>query len=462
MYNYLKMISKNQVDTSANTSPRRGYWPGSNKMKLRLVFWPQRSFFFQRWTIRKLQIENDGLVRSALRYLATSVESDWLKPGPKSGRTSSLKEYTQKNRFVDKRKIEVKGGNGGRGSVSFAREPNQDVAAADGGDGGKGGDVVFVASREINHLGGLHPSYNAPSGSPGSRNAHGRGGSNLEVVVPVGTVLGCTREVDESDQEPRQPVPNLKPTAPQAKTIDLDKEGDRAIVALGGKGGWGNRRFKSSTNRSPKQFGPGEKGEAWRVELELKLLADVGLVGYPNAGKSSLLAALTRARPKVANYAFTTVHPNLGMVAYEDGTTFSMADLPGIIEGAHQNKGLGLTFLRHIERTRLLCYVLDISGQATDRPVNELDALFKELYYYLPALVNRPAVVVANKIDLPGSVNNLEYLIQHVERLPAARYRPTHRLSVVPISAKTGQGMEQLAMALKRIVLENSNSGIKK
>src|ERR1043165_4984877 len=259
-------------------------------------------------------------------------------------------------KFVDEASLKAQAGNGGRGSTSFRREKFVPFGGPDGGDGGDGGSVYLRAAPGINTLADfrIERTYKAKSGEPGSSNdCFGRGGEDLYIPVPVGTMI---READTGEQ-----------------LGDLVKEGDTLLVARGGKGGWGNQRFKSSTNRAPRQFGPGLPGEKRLLELEMKVIADVGLLGLPNAGKSPLTRAVSAARPKVADYPFTTLHPNLGVVSVGEHRSFVMADIPGLIEGAAEGAGLGIRFLKHLQRTRVLLHLVDISPPDPEAdPVKEI------------------------------------------------------------------------------------------
>ncbi len=320
--------------------------------------------------------------------------------------------------FRDAIEIEVTAGSGGDGVVSFFREKYRPKGGPDGGDGGRGGDVYLRASEHVDSLAKVsRRRYRAPSGAHGQGGErHGRAGADLYIEVPVGT-----RVFDAETGE---------------LLADLVAPGQTVRVARGGEGGRGNAAFKSPTRQAPRFAEAGLPGERRRLRLELLSLADVGLVGYPNAGKSSLLAALTRARPKIADYPFTTLAPNLGVVEDEAGLRrFTLADIPGIIEGASEGKGLGLDFLRHIARTRVLLYVLD----AGEDPVRGLGALLKEVEAYDPGLRRRPSLVALNKTDLVGEEEELGRLEAALARFG----RP-----VVAVSALTGAGLSTLKAAL--------------
>ncbi|MEW5914400.1 MAG: GTPase ObgE [Thermodesulfobacteriota bacterium] len=322
-------------------------------------------------------------------------------------------------RFVDEAIIEVAAGDGGRGCVSFMRQRFQPKGGPDGGDGGRGGDVVLRASQRVATLAdhSYLRHFRAGRGAHGQgSNKTGRAGQGKVVEVPVGTIV--------RDQETGEVV------------ADLTSEGQEVVVVQGGRGGKGNRHFVSSTHRTPRLAQPGEEGQKRTLHLELKLLAQVGLIGLPNAGKSSLIAAASAARPKVADYPFTTLIPNLGVVQLEGREPFTMADIPGLVAGAHKGAGLGLRFLKHVERTRLFLYVVDLS---TERPAEDLEAVRAELRAYDPALASRGGLVAANKLDLPQAQENLESFQRQVQ---------AQGLEVFPISALSGQGVPALLAAL--------------
>jgi GTP-binding protein len=323
--------------------------------------------------------------------------------------------------FVDRVKIFVKGGDGGRGCVSFRREPYVPRGGPDGGVGGKGGDVTLVAVSHQNTLLPLryHTEFRAQRGEHGGPgNRTGAEGVDLLVQVPPGTIAA-----DEQTGEVLGEVLH---------------EGDRLRVARGGRGGRGNRSFLSNRNRAPREAEPGEPGEERWLRLDLKLIAEVGLLGFPNAGKSTLLAAISSARPKIGDYPFTTLSPVLGVVEVDE-QTFVAADIPGIVEGAHEGAGLGLQFLRHVERTRVLVHVVDASGLSGRAAVDDLRAVREEVRRYDPALLERPQVLVASKRDAVGEEDPLPALRAEAERL---------RIPVHPVSAVTGEGLLQLKRAL--------------
>jgi len=324
-------------------------------------------------------------------------------------------------KFVDEATLKVQAGNGGRGKVSFRREKSVPFGGPDGGDGGDGASVYLRAAPGINTLADFRISrtYRAPHGEPGgSTDCTGRGGEDLYIPVPVGTVI-VDLETDEV-------------------LGDLTREGKMVLVAKGGKGGWGNQRFKSSTNRSPRQFGPGLPGEKRTLKLEMKVIADVGLLGLPNAGKSTLIRAVSAARPKVADYPFTTLYPNLGVVAVGMHRSFVMADIPGLIEGAAEGAGLGIKFLKHLQRTGVLLHLVDIAPVDPDAdPVGDARAIAAELKKFSPDLAAKPRWLVLNKIDLLPEAEVEKRCKDIVRRL---RWKgPTFRISGV-----TGQGTREL------------------
>jgi GTP-binding protein len=330
-------------------------------------------------------------------------------------------------KFVDEATISVQAGNGGPGSLSFRREKYIERGGPDGGDGGRGGSVYLVAKAGTNTLADFRVmrKYRAESGQPGGgQNKSGKSGNDLDVIVPCGTVV---HEVDTGEL-----------------IGDLTDAGQRLKVAEGGRGGLGNTHFKSSVNRAPRKITLGTPGEARHLKLELKLLADVGLVGLPNAGKSTLMRAMSAARPKVAAYPFTTLHPHLGVVAVGPLQSFVMADIPGLIEGAAEGAGLGMQFLRHLERTRLLLHVVDIAPlDVHERPADQIKAIEQELKKFSKELAGKPRWLVLNKLDLLAA-----------EDLPAERERLLGELPwdgpVFEVSAATGAGTEKLGQAVMR------------
>jgi GTPase len=333
--------------------------------------------------------------------------------------------------FVDEVDIHVEAGHGGKGCLAFRREKFVPRGGPSGGDGGHGGSVHVVASPHINTLINFrfHPEFSAERGEHGmGSNRTGHGGANLELAVPIGTL------VYEKTGEPDQPMRLL---------ADLAEEGQKVLVAKGGRGGLGNARFATSTNRAPRKVQPGEPGEIKDLRLELKLLADVGLVGFPNAGKSTLIARISAARPKIADYPFTTLTPNLGVVRLSDDRSFVVADVPGLIEGAHRGLGLGHQFLRHLERTRVLVHLVDVSGASGRNPSEDLDILRRELELFQPTLAAKPQVVAANKIDAIDPAQD--------EALGALKRRAaTLDLPFLQVSAATGDGVPELLEAMWR------------
>jgi GTP-binding protein len=327
--------------------------------------------------------------------------------------------------FVDEVDIHVTAGNGGRGCLSFRREKFIPRGGPDGGDGGLGGSVYVVATPRKNTLIDFrfHPEFEARGGKHGQgNNKTGYSADDLEIDVPIGTLV--FEKVPDSD----------------ALTLiaDLAEEGRRVLVAKGGRGGRGNAQFVSSTNRAPRRTEPGELGEERFLRLQLKLLADVGLVGFPNAGKSTLIARVSAARPKIADYPFTTLTPNLGVVRLSDDRSFVVADVPGLIRGAHAGHGLGDRFLRHIERTKVLIHLVDVSGAAGRDPVEDFDIILEELRLFDPKVAAKPQLVAANKLDALDDRSRLTRLEKHVKKLGM----PIHRISGV-----TGEGVDELLEA---------------
>lgn len=284
--------------------------------------------------------------------------------------------------FVDIAKVKIKGGDGGAGAVAFHREKYVAAGGPDGGDGGKGGDVVFVIDDNLATLADFRykRKYSAPNGENGrGGRCNGKKGSDLEIKVPRGTII---REANS-----------------KAVIADMSKT-ERFVAAKGGKGGWGNIHFASSTRQVPRFAKPGTPGEEWEISLELKLLADVGLVGYPSVGKSSLISVVSQAKPKIGDYHFTTIVPNLGVVNMGEGSSFVIADIPGLIEGASDGVGLGHQFLRHIERCRMLIHIVDVSGSEGRNPIDDFEKINEELVKFNPELAKRPMIVAGNKIDM--------------------------------------------------------------
>lgn len=330
--------------------------------------------------------------------------------------------------FRDGARIFVKGGDGGDGVTSFRREKYVAQGGPDGGDGGKGGDVIFEVEPGLRTLVDFRwqTRYVAQKGEHGQgATRHGRRGEDLIIKVPPGTSI---KDEDTGDY-----------------LADLIHPGDRAVVVRGGEGGRGNARFKTATRQSPRFSEKGEPGEERTLLLELRVVTDVGLVGYPNAGKSTLLGRISAARPKVAPYPFTTLTPNLGVVSVGPGQSFVAADIPGLIEGAHEGVGLGHEFLRHVERARVLIHVVDASGLEGRDPVDDWRTINDELRLYRPELAKRPQLVAANKIDLQEARDNLERLIAAVEAEGGR---------VFPVSAAVGDGVDELLYATWRLLQE--------
>ena len=320
--------------------------------------------------------------------------------------------------FVDRIKVFAQAGSGGRGSVSFRREKFVPKGGPDGGDGGRGGDVILRADRHTDNLSNLfyEPIIKAKSGGHGmGKKMYGRSAPNKIVKVPVGTIV---YPEDQSSMEP---------------LVDLTRDEQEFILCEGGKGGKGNVHFKSSTNRAPREYTEGEQGEQGHFLLELRTIADAGLIGYPNAGKSTLLRKISAARPKVAAYPFTTLHPVIGVVEFSEYKRATIADIPGLIEGAHKGVGLGDEFLRHITRCRIFLFVVDVAGSEGRSPVEDVQQLRKELDLYDPLLSKRPWFLVANKMDLPDADENLPALLK---KFP--------KIDIVPISAAKGDGIDEL------------------
>lgn len=294
-------------------------------------------------------------------------------------------------KFIDRVKIYIQAGTGGNGTVAFRREAHVPKGGPSGGDGGRGGSVIFVATNSLSTLLDLryYREYKAQNGEKGhAKKMHGADADDLVIRVPVGT---CVYDDDTG---------NI--------IADLTKDGQRAVIAKGGRGGRGNARFASSRNPAPKICENGEPGEKFNLRVELKLLADVGLVGFPSVGKSTLLSVVSKARPQIADYHFTTIVPNLGVVQVKDGRSFVMADLPGLIEGASQGKGLGHQFLRHIERCRVIVHIIDMSGSEGRDPYEDYVTINKELGEYEYRLLERPQIIVANKMDGDEAEENLK------------------------------------------------------
>lgn len=322
--------------------------------------------------------------------------------------------------FIDRAKIYIKSGNGGDGAVSFRREKYIPAGGPDGGDGGKGGDVIFMVDESMRTLIDFKykKHYVAESGKNGSgSNCTGKYGKDLIIKVPPGTII--------KDEKTGRVL------------ADLVKPGEYIVAAKGGKGGKGNQHFATSSRQAPKFAQKGEPGEERWVILELKLLADVGLIGYPNVGKSTLLSVVTAARPKIADYPFTTLTPNLGVVDLGMGESFVLADIPGLIEGAHKGAGLGHEFLKHVERTKLLIHLVDVAAIEGRDPIQDFENINRELSQYNLKLAQKPQIVAANKTDLPDADNNLKTFTEYIE---------SKGYKVFPISAATGKGVRELML----------------
>ena len=320
--------------------------------------------------------------------------------------------------IIDKVKIYVKAGDGGNGAVTFHREKYVAAGGPDGGDGGRGGNVIFVADRGVNTLIDFRykRKYAAENGGNGrDANRNGKNGEDLEVKVPVGTLI--------KDAESGRII------------CDLKTQGQSMVVAKGGSGGWGNSHFATATRQTPKFAKSGIPGDEREVILELKLIADVGLLGFPNVGKSTFLSMVSDARPKIANYHFTTLEPNLGVVNMGENGGFVIADIPGIIEGAHEGVGLGHEFLRHVERTRVLLHLVDVSGIEGRNPIEDFDTINNELRLHSEKLAEKPQIVVANKADIPQFDENFEGFCAELEGRGYKVFR---------ISAATKQGVREV------------------
>ncbi|XP_030589833.1 mitochondrial ribosome-associated GTPase 2 [Archocentrus centrarchus] len=379
--------------------------------------------------------------RGQLRLLALS-SATWRRKvgGVRDASTSSTlyakvrgnakkKEMSEKKltrHFVDHRRVKLVAGSGGKGVCSFLSEPRKEWGGPDGGNGGDGGSIIIKADRFVKSLAQLVPVYKGEDGeSGGSKNCYGRNGSPTYIRVPLGTVVKEQGKI----------------------IVDMTEHGQEYLAAFGGSGGKGNRFFLSNENRSPMTATPGMTGQERVLQLELRTMAHAGLVGFPNAGKSSLLRAITNARPAVAAYPFTTLNPHVGIVKYRDHEQVAVADIPGIIRGAHLNRGLGISFLRHIERCRFLLFVLDLSAP---EPWTQLQHLRYELDQYELGLSQRPQAIIANKMDLPEAQEKLETLKSHISQ------------RVIPVSALTGQNTEELILYLRELYdgyLQEGDSG---
>jgi GTP-binding protein len=337
-------------------------------------------------------------------------------------------------KFIDEAIITVKAGDGGNGCLAFRREKFVPRGGPSGGDGGRGGDVVMVASdhNTLLHF-RFNPEHTAQRGRHGEgSNRSGKEGTSIELPVPVGTVVS---DVDTGEV-----------------LHDFSAKGERFVVAHGGRGGRGNQHFATPTHQAPTEHEPGRPGEEKRLRLELKLLADVGLVGFPNAGKSTLISRISAAKPKIADYPFTTLVPNLGVVQVGD-KTFVVADIPGLIEGAHEGAGLGIQFLRHVERTKLLVHLVDVSDATGRDPMEDFDVIRHELASFSDEMAQKPMIVVASKIDAAQDEERLASVL----RLAAERGLPFYAISSV-----TGAGLNELVYAMAEKISENSAAAVDK
>ena len=340
--------------------------------------------------------------------------------------------------FVDRVKVFAQAGKGGRGCVSFRREKFVPKGGPDGGDGGRGGNVILRADRHVDNLVSFfyEPIIKAKDGGHGmGKKMAGRAGADKILRVPIGTIVYATQGVQPSTLNVQTSTASSEQSA--ISRADLTRDEQEFVLCHGGAGGKGNVHFKSSRNRAPRQYTEGKEGEQGHFLLELRTIADAGLVGYPNAGKSTLLRKISAARPKVAAYPFTTLHPIVGVIEFPGYQRGTVADVPGLIEGAHRGLGLGHEFLRHITRCGLLVFVVDIAGSEGRNPVEDLQNLRRELDLYDPTLSSRPWLVVANKMDLAGATENLKALQM---RFP--------NVQILPTAAATGKGIAALKQEL--------------
>ena len=387
--------------------------------------------------------------------------------------------------FIDEIKITARAGHGGKGCVAFRREKFRPKGGPDGGNGGRGGNVILEADHDLNNLIAQYyqPKLLAKDGEQGlGKGMDGAAGKDLIVKVPCGTLvwaLPSTEPVVETPADPDDDVPTFHTTANRRPLIrhsssgaaeeinlegetlqtaakdrrskgeyvaDLTEHGQRFVLCKGGRGGMGNRNFATSVRQAPRFAQPGEPGEQGEFLFELRIIADVGLVGYPNAGKSTLLTAISHARPKVAPYPFTTLHPQIGILEYPDFRRLTVCDVPGLIAGAHRNVGLGHSFLRHIERCKMLVLLLDMAGTDGRVPWDDYRSLLEELELYDPALVQKPRLVVANKMDESAAEANLKKFKRHVRKTP-----------VLPIAAAFDQGIEEFKRTIRDAVEDATN-----
>ena len=352
--------------------------------------------------------------------------------------------------FVDRIKVFAQAGNGGRGCVSFRREKFVPKGGPDGGDGGRGGDVILRADRHVDNLSNLfyEPIIKAKNGGHGmGKKMAGRAGADKIVRVSIGTIVWAADDEKRPTSNAQHPTPNggtaeienRKSKIENDPLVDLTRDGQKFVLCRGGAGGKGNVHFKSSRNRAPRQYTEGEKGEQGHFLLELRTMADAALVGYPNAGKSTLLRKISAARPKVAAYPFTTLHPIIGVVEFPGYRRAMIADIPGLIEGAHRGLGLGHEFLRHVTRCRILLFVVDVAGSEGRNPTEDLQSLRREIDLYDPILSKRPWYVIATKIDLPNARENLEALQNRFSAV-----------EIAALSAQTGEGLEDVRVNLEK------------
>jgi GTP-binding protein len=330
-------------------------------------------------------------------------------------------------RFVDTVNVHIRAGNGGNGCVSFRREKFVPHGGPDGGDGGRGGNVILVGDHDEDSLVRLYftPEQRAEDGGHGKGSQlHGRNGKDLVIQVPCGTEI----------HDPRTGI----------RLGDITKHGQQMILARGGKGGLGNCHWKSSTHQAPREHTDGEAGEEFDVRMELKLLADAGLVGYPNAGKSSVLSRISDAHPRIAAYPFTTLNPIIGTLLFDDYTRIRVADIPGLIDGAHAGRGLGHEFLRHVERSQVLIYVIDMAGMDGRKPYEDYRNLRNELKLHNKELARRPSIIVANKMDLPEAVENLK------------AFKSKTRTKPLKVSTLSGDGLDELKEAIRQATVPAS------
>jgi GTP-binding protein len=328
--------------------------------------------------------------------------------------------------FVDRVKIHIKGGNGGNGVATFFRAKYISHGGPDGGDGGRGGDIIFEGNASMSTLMDFRYKrhFSAEPGTDGSkRNCTGADGQSVVIKVPVGTII---REAESG-----------------RIMADITKDGERKTIIKGGRGGRGNQHFATPTRQAPRYAERGQLSKEYDVILELKLIADVGIIGFPNVGKSTLLSMVTNANPKIANYHFTTLAPNLGVVEHRKGANFVMADIPGLVEGASEGVGLGHEFLRHVERTKVLIHVVDAAAIEGKDPINDIKKINSELEAYNPELLKRPQIIAANKIDIPEAAENVKRLKEYFE---------PKGYKVFPISAATNKGLDELIEATAEIL----------